>query len=703
MESLKKRVDRFQTLTDYHFKFIFLFNAFFFLFYTFYRIYMAAYLMVREGQNFFLGEFNIYEPARLNQRYTLFRVFIPLYLLLFFLAAYYLFFKKEAISKIMVKLKTYLIFEKRCFLRYGLFLLVCFFALSFIFGFTHMIKNSNTQYGFLDADSYVSLVALMYRQDFNAEYVPEGGLQFGKYYIITIPTLILTYILGIGRLVTAYNITITLLVFLTIVNTLFIFRNLFYFEKEKISDELAVLGFMEGILVTALSLVTFPSYFNYNAFLRAYCNGLYGAIGGFFLLSSSFLIIGYLVRKDKIDLTQMHLIFLMTALMGSLVVQSYFHITLFFLPIAGMFLVWILSHKAPLGESLAFFFLFTVFLGLLYGSFEALDIMPRYSIQPIKKLQIISGGLLSAFLLLFVLNRIAKDFLYKLFLKLRSVFFLSCILVPFLWYWPHASKLDKGKLFEINLWVGDLRTFLFGLFLQCLVVGYLSFFLLKTFFYKRLKRIFYLLVIGISIVSLVVAGKQKPTKFLPAQYPAGFPEERIIEDATNLYAFDKNGIRVSYNQYLVDVVQYFARNNITDMYYWLVSKTPSLGVYEHGLLQRLLVSQGHQLEGITVKHFTGDKRALIPDWAKFQVGEIIIEDYNDFSEHIIDIAKATEWREILHKRRFVIIDNNFPEAQLELLNKSPLFHKLYENKLYKVYRMGRRDSFFEIPLRINDE
>lgn len=660
---------------------------------------MALKLMVVEEMNFFTGAFVYQEKG--YPAYTLFRVFIPVFLLFSFFYLYRWLFGKEGQNQIKQFLRQVLQFNKLSFLKYVAFLFTFFVSLSFIPSFLLLLRNLNTVYSFIDFDSYTSIVAIMYRGNYNSPVVPDSGLQFGKYYSVTIPTLFLTWLMGIGHLPAAYNIVITALVFLMIVNILFTFRNLVFTKDEGLLEEIGVLFFIGALVILALQLVVFQDYFNYHAFLHVYTYGFLGALGGIYLFSCLVFIISYLL-KEKLDLERIKLISFLMAISSSMLVQSYFNLSLFLIPTSGMILALLLSKKISgftISKSVV---LFLAYLMLNYGSFLALDIFPRYKMKPVEKLNIITLGLTLCFFVFHFLNQNWDNIVLKIFEKLRAWFLLAFFFLPFLWYFYHSKDISSIKLFGLPIKLGEPRIYFFSLLLYSLVAGFIIFkFLRLTILRKR--SFLYLLTPLIFLTSLFIGRRCEANQSLPFQYPAFYSEDMRISDRQNLYAFDKNGIRVVYNPYLVDVIQYFVRNHVADMYYWLVSKAPSLGVYEHGLLQRILVSQGHQLEGITVKHFAGDKRALIPDWAKLQVGEIIIEDYNDFSEHILDIAKATEWREIFHKRRFVIIDNNFPEAQLELLNKSPLFHKLYENKLYKVYRMGRRDSFFEIPLRINDE
>ena len=97
--------------------------------------------------------------------------------------------------------------------------------------------------------------------------------------------------------------------------------------------------------------------------------------------------------------------------------------------------------------------------------------------------------------------------------------------------------------------------------------------------------------------------------------------------------------------------------------------------------------RGHEVEGITVKHFDNNEEDIIPEWAKINLGKIIVKDYNDFVENIFDIAKEARVKDARFKNRYVILENNFPEDTLKQLDASPLFRKMYGNKLYKVYRM----------------
>lgn len=688
------------SLTDYHFKFVVLSNFLLFIFYTLFRIFMALKLMVVEQMNFFTGAFVYQEKG--YPPYTLFRVFIPVFLLVGFFFLYRWLFGKKGQGEIVQFFRNLLKFTKKDFLRYTLFLFIFFVSLSFIPSFLLLLKNLNTVYSFIDFDSYTSIVAIMYRGNYNSSVVPDPGLQFGKYYSITIPTLFLSWLMGIGNIPAAYNIVITSLVFLMIINILFTFRSLVFIKEESSLEEIGALLFIGALVILALQLVVFQDYFNYHAFLQVYTYGFLGATGGTYLFSCLVFIISHLLRKEELNFERIKLIGFLMAISSSMLVQSYFNLSLFFIPTSGVILAILLSKKTSGFEINKSVVLFLAYFILNYGSFLALDIFPQYKMKPVEKLNTMLLGLTFCFFVFHLLNRNWDNIILKIFEKFRSWFLLTFFFLPFLWFFYHSGDISSIKLLGLPIKLGGPRIYFFSLLLYSLVAGFIIFKFLRLTILRK-HSFLYILTPLIFLSSLFIGRRCEINQSLLFQYPDFYSEDMRISNRQNLYAFDESGTRVVYNKYLVDVVQYFARNNINDMYYWLFSKTPSLGVYEHGLLQRILISQGHKLEGITVKHFDEDKRAFIPNWAKLQVGEIIIEDYNDFSEHIIDIAKATEWREILHKRRFVIIDNNFPEAQLELLNKSPLFHKLYENKLYKVYKMGRRDFFFEIPLRINYE
>jgi hypothetical protein len=129
------------------------------------------------------------------------------------------------------------------------------------------------------------------------------------------------------------------------------------------------------------------------------------------------------------------------------------------------------------------------------------------------------------------------------------------------------------------------------------------------------------------------------------------------------------------------------------MYYWIVSKTPSNGVYEHGFTQRVLLNSRYEVEGITVKHYESSEVSEIPDWAKINIGNKIIEGYDQFLENITEIEFKT--RDTLRRRfknRYLVLDSNVPEKLLVLIDGNQNFKKVYQNKLYKVYLMQVADK-----------
>ncbi len=642
---------------------------------------MAIQLLLVENQ----GLFDRFHYSEGPQRYTLFRVFIPVFLLTGFALLCYKLFRRVSAEVVRLFFQQIFLFDRTALSKYLLFLLLSFGILSLVPGFTLLIRNLDTQYGFMDIDAYISMIKNMYHGDYNPSWL--GGITFGKYYLVTMSTLSLTFLSGMGNVVAAYNIVITILFYFIILNVVFTFRNLFFDKRNGTYEELTAIFFISALVVIFLRFCIFRDYFNNDAILQAYLQGYYGSFGAAYLYTCIIFIFSHLLREGIVDFKQTILITLIITLFSSMLVQSYFNLTLFLLPTSGMILAVLLSRRTSWINTGKLAVLFLAYLILNYTSYLALDIFPRYSMAPITKFNIMSLGLVLSFLTLFLLNRRLNNIPLKVFLKYRSLFVLTLFFLPFLWYCYHSGDRNRIELLGYPIKLGTSRIYFLVLLLYTLVFGCLVFGFLRLTLLRKRKYFLYGLIGIAFLISLFISRAYDAKWFLPFEYPPFYFEERRIMDRSNLYAFDENGIKVTYNKYLVDVIKYFVRNGITDMYYWIVSKTPSQGVYEHGLLQRILSSRDYEIEGITVKHFDSDKEDTIPGWAKTHLAGVTVKDYDDFVKYIFDIGREARVKDTRFKNRYVILDNNFPGDTLRQLDISPLFRKMYENKLYKVYRI----------------
>ena len=302
--------------------------------------------------------------------------------------------------------------------------------------------------------------------------------------------------------------------------------------------------------------------------------------------------------------------------------------------------------------------------------------------NPIQKLKIISLGIIAIFLFSTLINKITKNLLYVIFVKLRQFIVFLTTLFPFYWYFKMAGK-DLGiTFFGKSFLLGDSRFYFLGILLNVLVFSSILFFI--VFFIKKLLKLnnifLYIFVITFFVANVITMNNNtKIRKSLPIEYPPYYGKQRMVMDRTNLYAFDENGIRLTYNPYLVDVIKFFFKNDVKDMWYWLVSKYPSSGIYEAGLLQRMLMIKDHRVEGVVVTDVETKKDS--PEEIMLRSSIIL------FAEHIMDIERASRYRVISHKNRYLIVDNYFPSDTIQMMDYSSFFQKVYQNKLYKVYKL----------------
>lgn len=238
------------SLTDYHFKLTILLNCFLFLFYLLFRFYMAIQLLLIEKQGLF-GEFHFREGP---QRYTLFCVFIPVFLLIGFVLLCYKLFRRVSTERVRLFFHQIFLFDRTALSKYLVFLLLSFGILSLVPRFTLLIRNLDTQYGFMDIDAYISMIKNTYLGDYNPSWL--GGITFGKYYPITMPTLILTSLFGMGNVVAAYNVIVTIVVYSIILNVVFTFRNLFFDKNDRIHEELTTILFIAALIIIFLPSVS---------------------------------------------------------------------------------------------------------------------------------------------------------------------------------------------------------------------------------------------------------------------------------------------------------------------------------------------------------------------------------------------------------------------------------------------------------------
>lgn len=669
-------------LVGSHFIFIFFFNLLLFIFYLVFKVYMALKLILINHLNFFSSKLFYHIDG--YPQYTLFRVFIPVFFLILFVLMYHFLFREIDLKKLVKGLLFIVKQGEKQFLKYIFCLIILFSLFSIIPDFSLLIKNPNTSYGMFDINSYISLVTMMTSGDYNANYWSEGGLQFAKYYPITIPALILTVLLGIKNIVITYNVVTTLLVFFILVNTIFTFCTFFIFNRDKLYKELFLMAFITLFVFLFFRLIMIRDYFGFYPLLWTYCSGFYGIIGGIFLFSSSLFITSYLLI-GKITTEKRKIILLVAFLLGNMITQGYFNLSLLFLPASSLILAALLSQKLPISETIKNAILYSVFLAANILGYTALNIFPDFNMDPTRKLLLLSIVPLISFFVLILVNRKYNNSIYNFFLKFRYVFFLFLFTLPFLGYLvTYRGVYNTQKLFQIVSWgypitidtfdVNNLRlTFYAGLLIS-LIFAFCLYNVLN-YFIKNFDRKTFKLLMLILIVTVIFVKTYDPRQPFVLNYPANYTEQKIVKDLNNKYIFDESGIKLAHSKEMVDLVKYFNDNDVHDMKFWLVSKTPSQGIYDPGLLGRILFRDGHNLEGTVIMN---------PDL---------------FAENIDDFEKSTRSQVPLYKNRYLIVDNNFPSDTLRTMDNSSTFQKVHQNTLYKVYKLKNPES--EIDKLIN--
>jgi len=102
--------------------------------------------------------------------------------------------------------------------------------------------------------------------------------------LITMPTLILTSLFGMGNAVAAYNLIVSIVVYSIMLNVVFAFHNLFFEKNDRIHEELTTILFIAALIIIFLHFCIFRDYFNNDAILQAYLQGYYGSFGAAYLL-----------------------------------------------------------------------------------------------------------------------------------------------------------------------------------------------------------------------------------------------------------------------------------------------------------------------------------------------------------------------------------------------------------------------------------
>ncbi len=665
-------------MAENHFKCVILLNLVIFAFYTLFRIYAMGSLIVMDADWLYGARFNFHQPN--SQDLVIYRLFLPILILAGFLFFFYLLFRKPAVKSTVSLLKELFSFDRRSLARYLLLLFLSFVLLSLCTNFSVLLKNITAEYAFTDIDSYVSMVINASYGDYNPSW--EGGLILYKYYPVTMPTLFIMLLSGAEHVVSAYNITMTLLVFVIILNMAFIFRNAFYEKNERVIDEVRVLLFIAVAILIFLKFTLMQLFFGYNVLLVTYLAGFYGGISGIFLYTSIMFVVSHLLREGMLSREKTLQLILLFGIFGAMLVQGYFHMCLFLLPSGAVTFTLMLARKDSRRMTLCYaFLLFYFIIVLIYGSSLSLDIVPRPTIDPFHKLKVLSTGLVVLFIISTLINRWTDNMLLRIFFRFRFFFILTLFLFPFLLVFAPAH-IHRVELSGFALRIGSMRVYILYILLYAITTASLLYAFLRWVRLTANNYIMYTLIGSLLLVPLFV---EYPDAKQPLKYPLSRSAERVYIDKSNLYAFDSNGIKVTYNEYLVGVIKYFIQNDIHDLYYWIVSKTPSQGMYEHGLIQRMLMLRGHEIEGITVKEHAAGSRA--PDWARISLDDTTVEDYDSFVRNIFEIEEKTRRRENRFKRRYMILDDNFPTTVLEQLDRSELFKRVFENKLYKVYSM----------------
>lgn len=654
-------------LLNNHFIFILLINIFLFVFYLVFRVLMASKLMIFKNLNFFSGK--LFYHIEGYPQYTLFRVFVPVFFLAVFFLLFYLLFHKKGLAELHADLKS--LCEKRCLKFYLVFILLLFVIFCLIPDFSLLIRNINTSYGLFDTDSYISLITMMRGGDYNANYVPEGGLQFGKYYPLTIPTLILSFFLGATNIISSYNIIVTLLVFFIVINTIFTLSCLSLLKNDSFLTELISLIFGMILLIISFRFVMIRDYFGFYPLLWTYCNGFYGVLGGIFLFSSALFLLSYLIR-EKIDDHRDKTILWVVFLMGSFIIQGYFNLSLIFLPAASCVLAIVLSGKVTVAETIKNLILLSFFLVANFLGYIALDVFPSFNTGSTAKLVIMFVFFQILFVILSLINSKTNDFVLKKFFKHRSFCVLIFFFFPFVGYFlSYRGLYDTQKIHQIvsvgyplvidTFDVNNTRLTFYFILLAFTFFGYLLFKLLINIFSNIFSKKLFSFLLLILMVIIFGIRNYDPRKPYLLNYPEAYDNQRKIMDLNNQYVFDNTGIRLFYNPYMVDLTSYFVNQKIHRLLMWVVSETPSRGIYEHGLLGRLLIKEGLRPEAQTVM------------------------DINSFANNLFEFEVQTRDLAKIYGERYLIIDNNFPAAILEKMASFPIFKEIYHNALYRVF------------------
>lgn len=672
------------SLSHCHFKFVFLLNALLFVSYTFLRVVAAIKLLFFDPE--FTGVFSFHEPG--CPQYTWGRVAAPTLLALLFFYWLRLFLKKDGfLADVSQFFRDLFTIQRPSLTVYTIFVGGMLAVLSLIPHFTNPLRHLDAQYAFADVDSYTSMIANLYRGDYNPAY--EGGLPFGKYYVSNMPVLILLFLFGLDFIVPAQNIVSTALVFLSILNIAFTLRVLIGRKQLSVVEESGLIMLALGPIILLLRLPVLRDYFNYDGFLQTYANGFFGALGSSYLITCILFVFSYLTRFAANSWRGIWIAFTNIALFMVYSLHTYFNVALFLLPPVGVFLALLASKKTSYQKTLRAGILLGAFLLTQYGGFLALDVMPRRSMNPVAKLHLIMGGIMAVFLIAVVINRLFDNGLLKLFELFYAPVVLAVFAFPFFWWLGRAGDLATIELLGYPIKLGFQRFYFFYLIFYALLGSY--FISLPLNFLRGKARWVGTLLLASSLLVLAILVDRTYTVHsqLPFEYPNFYPEDRVVMDRHNPYIFDDNGVKVTYNEYLVGVIKYFIREDVKDMYYWLVSRTPSQGIYEHGLMQRTLFSGGHAMEGLTIKDYASGEKEALPEWVQIRLNGLTIKTYDEFAENIFAIEEETRPLEGRFKNRYLILDNSFPAPRLAEMERSGLFRRVYENRLYKIYRAGQ--------------
>lgn len=522
--------------------------------------------------------------------------------------------------------------------------------------FNLLIKNSAVLYGNNDPDSYVHSIYRTSIFDFDPKW--EGAVFFAKYFVLTVPSVLVSFLGGPLGFLRGLNVTVYGLMFLTITNFTCIAVLLLKCHDWK---QFATVFCLNSFFVfLSLQFIYFPDN-GLNVFLNTISQGYYGALSAQFLFTACSMLFMYIAIYIKKQYVETCLLALLLAV--AFMVHDYWHFVLFLMSGVAVYLTLLISNRDSeihfSRRSAAYIILVAYYVAV----YLILDIGPDHNMHVKEKLCIVGLGNIVLLVFCLVVNYRYKNVLYNHAVKYQRIILLGLFVYNFLYIGIIAVDGTRILFFNTTIELFNERLY----FYYALMFPFLA----TVLVYYAFRKMKYALPVSVVLfVSLAVF----------VNYPSAFG----VKDAS---VVSRNStITPFYSKEYIDLIRYFLHNKVIAMRFWVLSESPEFGIYEHSLLGKILQSRKHELEGTTLMHNEPEEQ-----WAWVRLSDKPA-GAPDFIKNLDQLNRNYPLFELNTRReayyrftdRYIIIDKKKFSKTLQEILDNPLNAKVYENARYVV-------------------